>query len=101
MDPRSEVVIRQHEYLSGRVLLINAPTDDLLSNLEKDITPCFWTWNYNELQYFQSQQANVHFGIDLPAEATKPSSHPLIRASALVLHSLNASAHDARRSASV
>ncbi|MEG0197748.1 MAG: methyltransferase small domain-containing protein, partial [Acinetobacter sp.] len=69
MDPRSEVVIRQHEYLSGRVLLINAPTDDLLSNLEKDITPCFWTWNYNELQYFQSQQANVHFGIDLPKDS--------------------------------
>ena len=66
MDPRSEVVIRQHEYLSGRVLLVNAPTDDLLSNLEKDITPCLWTWNYNEFQYFQSQQANVHFGVDLP-----------------------------------
>ena len=66
MDPRSEDVIRQHEYLSGRVLLVNAPTDDLLSNLEKDITPCLWTWNYNEFQYFQSQQANVHFGVDLP-----------------------------------
>ena len=66
MDPRSEVVIRQHEYLSGRVLLVNAPTDDLLSNLEKDITACLWTWNYNEFQYFQSQQANVHFGVDLP-----------------------------------
>ncbi|OAL80876.1 16S rRNA methyltransferase [Acinetobacter sp. SFB] len=66
MDPRSEVVIRQHEYLSGRVLLVNAPTDDLLSNLEKDITPCLWTWDYNELQYFQSQQAHVHFGVDLP-----------------------------------
>ena len=66
MDPRSEVVIRQHEYLSGRVLLVNAPTDDLLSNLEKDITPCLWTWDYNEFQYFQSQQANVHFGVDLP-----------------------------------
>ena len=66
MDPRSEVVIRQHEYLSGRVLLVNAPTDDLLSNLEKDITPCLWTWNNNEFQYFQSQQANVHFGVDLP-----------------------------------
>lgn len=66
MDPRSEVVIRQHEYLSGRVLLINAPTDDLLSNLEKDITPCVWTWNYNEFQYFQTQQANVHFGVELP-----------------------------------
>ncbi|OTG67966.1 16S rRNA methyltransferase [Acinetobacter sp. ANC 4470] len=69
MDPRSEVVIRQHEYLSGRVLLINAPTDDLLSNLEKDITPCFWTWDYNELQYFQTQQANVHFGVDLPEDS--------------------------------
>lgn len=66
MDPRSEVVIRQHEYLSGRVLLVNAPTDDLLSNLEKDVTPCLWTWDYNEFQYFQSQQANVHFGVDLP-----------------------------------
>ena len=66
MDPRSEVVIRQHEYLSGRVLLVNAPTDDLLSNLEKDIPPCLWTWNYNEFQYFQSQQAHVHFGVDLP-----------------------------------
>ena len=66
MDPRSEVVIRQHEYLSGRVLLINAPTDDLLSNLEKDIIPCVWTWNYNEFQYFQTQQANVHFGVELP-----------------------------------
>ena len=66
MDPRSEVVIRQHEYLSGRVLLVNAPTDDLLSNLEKDITPCLWTWNNNEFQYFQLQQANVHFGVDLP-----------------------------------
>ncbi|WP_425919235.1 methyltransferase [Acinetobacter sp. TSRC1-2] len=66
MDPRSEVVIRQHEYLSGRILLVNAPTDDLLSNLEKDITPSLWTWNYNEFQYFQSQQANVHFGVDLP-----------------------------------
>ncbi len=54
MDPRSEVVIRQHEYLSGRVLLVNAPTDDLLSNLIEDISPCFWTWNYNEFQYFQS-----------------------------------------------
>ncbi|MGE8561137.1 MAG: methyltransferase [Acinetobacter sp.] len=66
MDPRSEVVIRQHEYLSGRVLLINAPTDELLSNLEKDITPSLWTWNYNEFQHFQSQQANVHFGVELP-----------------------------------
>lgn len=66
MDPRSEVVIRQHEYLSGRVLLANAPTDDLLSNLGNDIETQVWTWNFNEYQYFQNQQANVHFGVDVP-----------------------------------
>ena len=66
MDPRSEVVIRQHEYLSDRVLLANAPTDDLLSNLGNDIETQVWTWNFNEYQYFQNQQANVHFGVDVP-----------------------------------
>ena len=69
MDPRSEVVIRQHDYLSGRVLLVNAPTDDLASNLDKEIEPIFWTWNFNEYQYFQNQQANVHFGVELPEQA--------------------------------
>ena len=67
MDPRSEVVIRQHEYLSGRVLLINAPTDDLMSNFEKNIDASFWTWNFNEYQFFQNQNAQVDFGINLPA----------------------------------
>lgn len=66
MDPRSEVVIRQHDYLSGRVLLINAPSDDLLSHLGADIQASVWTWNFNEYQYFQKLEANVHFGIDLP-----------------------------------
>ena len=69
MDPRSEVVIRQHDYLSGRVLLVNAPKDDLASNLDKEIEPIFWTWNFNEYQYFQNQQANVHFGVELPEQA--------------------------------
>ena len=69
MDPRSEVVIRQHDYLSGRVLLVNAPTDDLASNLDKEIEPIFWTWNFNEYQHFQNQQANVHFGVELPEQA--------------------------------
>ncbi|OTG83950.1 class I SAM-dependent methyltransferase [Acinetobacter sp. ANC 4648] len=66
MEPKSEVVIRQHDYLSGRVLFVNAPTDDLLSNLAHDIEPLLWTWDYNEFQFFQNQQANVHFGVDLP-----------------------------------
>ncbi len=66
MDPRSEVVIRQHDYLSGRVLLINAPTDDVLNHLDENIQASVWTWNFNEYQYFQKLEANVHFGIDLP-----------------------------------
>ena len=66
MQPSSEVVIRQHDYLSGHVLLINAPMDDLLSNLADDITATVWTWNFNEFQYFQNLQADVHFSTDLP-----------------------------------
>ncbi len=66
MVPQSEVLIRQYNYLSGRVLFINAPTDDLLSHLEDNIDPSVWTWNFNDLQYFQSQQANVHFGVEFP-----------------------------------
>lgn len=68
MQPRSEVVIRQHDYLSGQVLLVNAPTDDLKSNLGSEIEPSFWTWDYNEFLYFQNQEANVHFGIDVPEQ---------------------------------
>ena len=37
MDPRSEVVLRQHDYLSGRVLLINAPLDELVTELTPEI----------------------------------------------------------------
>ena len=66
MDPRSEVVLRQHDYLQGRILLVNAPTDDLLSQLGSEISPSVWTWNYNEFQHFQAQQASVHFGVELP-----------------------------------
>lgn len=68
MEPKSEVVIRQHDYLSGRVLFINAPTDDLLSNLAQDIEAAVWTWNYNDLQYFQQRSATVHFGTLLPEQ---------------------------------
>ena len=32
MDPRSEVVLRQQDYLNGQVLLINAPNDQLAKN---------------------------------------------------------------------
>jgi 16S rRNA (guanine1207-N2)-methyltransferase len=66
MVPQSEVLMRQYEYLSGRVLLVNAPTDDFLQHVEGNIDPFVWTWNFNDFQYFQSKQANVHFGTDLP-----------------------------------
>lgn len=66
MVPQSEVLIRQYEYLSGRVLFINAPTDDLFQHLEDNVDPCVWTWNFNDFQYFEAKQAKVHFGTDLP-----------------------------------
>lgn len=66
MDPRSEVVLRQQEFLSGSVLLVNAPCDELNTQLIGTVKPHFWTWNFNELQYFQNQQSDVHFGTDLP-----------------------------------
>lgn len=53
MDPRSEVVIRQHEYLSGRVLLVNAPTDELVSHLDPEITASLWTWNLMNSNIFK------------------------------------------------
>ena len=66
MDPRSEVVLRQHDYLSGRVLLINAPLDELVTELTPEIETTFWTWNYNDEQYLKNQQYNVHFGVNFP-----------------------------------
>ena len=66
MDAKSEVLLRQHDFLKGRVLLINAPTDDLITALDPSIEPSVWTWNFNDFQYFQTQQADVHFGVDLP-----------------------------------
>lgn len=66
MDPRSEVVIRQHDYISGRVLLVNAPMDDLITHFNSTIEAQFWTWNFNEYQFLQNQSTPVHFGVDAP-----------------------------------
>lgn len=67
MDAKSEILLRQIDYLSGRVLLVNAPTDTLIAEFDDSITPAVWTWNFNELQYFQQQQSAVHFGAEFPA----------------------------------
>lgn len=66
MDAKSEVLLRQHDYFKGRVLLINAPTDELLSEFDDSVKATVWTWNFNDFQYFQAQQAHVHFGVELP-----------------------------------
>ncbi|WP_347455963.1 methyltransferase [Acinetobacter thermotolerans] len=69
MDAKSEVLLRQYDYLSGRVLLINPPTDQLLSEFDDKIQTSIWTWNYNDYQYFLSQQVDVHFGAEFPEAA--------------------------------
>ena len=67
MEARSEVVIRQQHVMSGRVLLINAPSDDLQQHFDAEITPTVWTWNYNDYLYFQQQNTEVHFGVQFPS----------------------------------
>lgn len=66
MDPRSEVVLRQQDYLTGPILLVNAPCDELQAQLPPHAEAQFWTWNYNEYLHFQNRQSQVHFGITLP-----------------------------------
>ena len=66
MDPRSEVVLRQQDYLTGAVLFVNAPCDELHTELPPQINAQFWTWNYNEFLYFQNQNTQIHFGTQLP-----------------------------------
>lgn len=67
MEARSEVVIRQQHFMAGRVLLINAPSDDLQQHLDPEIQPSIWTWNHNDALYFQQQKADVHFGVRFPS----------------------------------
>ena len=66
MEASSEVVIRQQHVMAGRVLLINAPSDDLQQHLDPEIQPSIWTWNHNDALYFQHQKADVHFGTRFP-----------------------------------
>ena len=66
MDLTSEVVIRQIDFLKGRVLFVNAPTDELLSQFNESVQPSIWCWNFNDYQYFQSQQSDVYFGVEFP-----------------------------------
>jgi len=66
MDPRSEVVIRQQDYLNGHVLLINAPNDQLAKNLPDRVQASVWTWNYSDHQGFQNAGIHSHFSVEFP-----------------------------------
>ncbi|KHF77595.1 MULTISPECIES: methyltransferase [Acinetobacter] len=66
MDPRSEVVIRQQDYLNGHVLLINAPNDQLAKNLPDQVQASVWTWNYADHQGFQNAGIHSHFSVEFP-----------------------------------
>ncbi|ENU93842.1 ribosomal RNA small subunit methyltransferase C [Acinetobacter vivianii] len=66
MDPRSEVVIRQQDYLNGHVLLINAPNDQLAKNLPDQVQASVWTWNYADHQGFQNSGIHSHFSVEFP-----------------------------------
>ncbi|WP_151981157.1 class I SAM-dependent methyltransferase [Acinetobacter guerrae] len=66
MDPRSEVVLRQQQFLSGKLLLINAPADHLSHELSKNLDVSLWTWNFADHQYFEQQQFDTHFSVEFP-----------------------------------
>ncbi|MCI3879981.1 MULTISPECIES: methyltransferase [Acinetobacter] len=66
MDPRSEVVIRQQDYLNGQVLLINAPNDQLAKNLPEKAQASVWTWNYADHLGFLKANINSHFSVEFP-----------------------------------
>lgn len=66
MDPRSEVVIRQQDYLKGHVLLINAPNDQLAKNLPDQVQASVWSWNYADHQAFQNTGIHSHFSVEFP-----------------------------------
>ncbi len=67
MNPQSEVLLRQYDYLSGCVLTGQCPgLINYSAELGDSIQASVWTWNFNDYQYFQNQQAQVHFGAELP-----------------------------------
>lgn len=69
MDPRSEVVLRQIDFLAGQVLFINPPSDLLLKQLPSSVHGQIWTWNFADHQYFQTNHCVSHFAIEYPAAA--------------------------------
>lgn len=68
MDPRSEVVLRQQDYLKGSILLINAPNDALVSQLPAGTDASVWTWNHADYQGFINSGTKAHFSVEFPSQ---------------------------------
>lgn len=66
MDPRSEVVLRQQQYLAIKILLINPPADELAQQLAHKHQVSVWTWNFADHQYFQHQSIQSDFAVTFP-----------------------------------
>ena len=66
MDPKSEVVLRQRNYLKGRVLFIHAPADRLVDALAPDVQAVHWTWNFSDHQAHLAAQMNSIFSVEFP-----------------------------------
>lgn len=73
MDPRSEVIIRQIDFIKGSVLLAGCSADELLSQLQQyaPVTQVHaWTWLYDDYQLLHARHPEqCSFGI-VPPEQT-------------------------------
>ncbi|MGP3791370.1 methyltransferase [Pseudomonas sp. B392_1p] len=66
MDPRSEVLLRQAELFTGRVLLAGLPADDLLGELPDSLG---WSWHAGEQATLAARfPGRSHFGTCPPLE---------------------------------
>nr|MBF0681519.1 class I SAM-dependent methyltransferase [Pseudomonas sp.] len=64
MDPRSEVLLRQRELFTGRLLLAGAPADDLLGQLPEAFS---WNWHAGVQQNLQARFPGRNtFGVAAP-----------------------------------
>lgn len=67
MDPRSEVLLRQPELFSGKLLLAGLPADDLLGRLPDSMG---WSWHAGDHQKLQARFAGrCTFAVEPPAAA--------------------------------
>ncbi|XID75406.1 methyltransferase [Alkanindiges sp. WGS2144] len=72
MDPRSEVVLRQTDYIQGSVLLVGCAADNLMNQLQQSESVTSvqaWTWLFDDYQQLLARHpAQCHFGITPPAQ---------------------------------